>query len=150
MSSSAVDDSSLLFFWALVITRGAVETGGGGDGARAGTAHGMEGMFWVIWLPRVNVARSLGVSRAHVQNVAESAVGANVGASVPEGFARRATRARHAILLLLFRRRFLSLACLAGVSSATAGPLVEKITCSMPSRNSSTQRAHVPFTQHCR
>ncbi len=82
MSSSAVDDSSLLFFWALVITRGAVVTGGGGDGAHAGTARGMEGMFWVVWLPRVNVAGSLGVSRSHVQNVAESAVGANMGASV--------------------------------------------------------------------
>ncbi len=52
------------------------------------------------------------VLHALVPDVAESAVGASAATSEKEGFVRAAIRARHANLLRLFRRRFLSLVCL--------------------------------------
>ncbi len=92
-------------------------------------------------MPRVGVARAIRGALARVQGVVktESAVGACVEASAREGFARRAIRARHAILLFLLCRRLASLACLkAGVDTAVAGPLLEKVTCFTPSLNTST------------
>ena len=123
--------------------------GAGEVGSRAGVSRG-GAQLEVVLLPRVDAARFTGVAPGRVQSVAESAVGADVEAFEQEGFVRIATCARHAILLRLFRRRLPTLACLAGVSSALAGPLLENITCSTPSLNSSTYRAHVPFAQHCR
>ena len=126
-----------------MVTRGVV-------GANEASASGLGGSR-SVWVPHVIIAHSLEVARACEQDVAESAVGACVDALELEGYVRIATRARHANLLCLFRRRFPSLACLvAGVSSAVAGPLLENVTCSSPSLNSSTKRAQVPFTRHCR
>ncbi len=106
--SSSGADSALLFFCSLVITRGAAEVVGA-----CTYVLGPEGVSKDT-VPRVNVARALGVARARVHCVveAESTVGADVEASVVEGFARRARRARHAILLLLLCRLLASLACL--------------------------------------
>ncbi len=81
--------------------------------------------------PRVDVPRALRGARARVQGVAEaeSAVGACVETSAREGFARRAIRAHHAILLLLLCRRLALLAFLgAGVNSAVVlVPCLRKI-----------------------
>ncbi len=109
-----------------MVTRGVV-------GANEASASGLGGSR-SVWVPHVIIAHSLEVARACEQDVAESAVGACVDALELEGYVRIATRARHANLLCLFRRRFPSLACLvAGVSSAVAGPLLENVTCSSPS-----------------
>ncbi len=102
---------------------------------------GAEGAVKVGRRPRVDVTRAVSGARARLQGVAEgeSAVGACVETAAREEFARRAIRARHAILLLLLCRRLASLACLgAGVNPAVAGPLLEKVTCSTPSLNTST------------
>jgi hypothetical protein len=68
--------------------------------------------------------------------------------------ARCAILAFHAILLRLFLSRLPSLAfLLVGLVGLVLGgttPLLKKDTCSSPSLNSSTYRAHIPFAQHCR
>jgi hypothetical protein len=94
----------------------------------------------------------------------ESAAGASVGAGAlgREGgagsthgarwvAARCALLAFHAILLRLFLSRLPSLAfLLVGLVLGGTTPLLKKDTCSSPTLNSSTYRAHIPFAQHCR
>ncbi len=99
-------------------------------------------------VPRVSGARSSARS--------EFPVGASVEETTREGFsrwaaARRAARALHAVLLFLLCCLLPTLARLyAGVSTACAGPLLLKYTCSTPSLYSSTYLAHIPFAQHSR